>query len=48
VTLAAYNINGNNYFKLRDIGETLYFHVSYDEATKTMAIDTSKGYAAGG
>lgn len=36
-----YNIDGNNYFKLRDIGEAVGFAVNWDEATQLMQIDTS-------
>lgn len=46
VTLTAYNINGNNYFKLRDLGETFNFDVSWDSKNNTVVIDTSKGYTA--
>ncbi len=42
--LIAYNINGNNYFKLRDIGEVFDFGVFWDGTTKTINIDTSTGY----
>lgn len=41
VSLEAYNIGGNNYFKLRDIGEVIGFHVDWDEASRTIIIDTS-------
>lgn len=47
VSLTAYNINGANYFKLRDIGEAFDFGVDWDQATQTISIDTSKGYTAG-
>jgi thiol-disulfide isomerase/thioredoxin len=40
----AYNIGGNNYFKLRDIGEAFNFGVDWDGAKQTIAINTSKGY----
>ena len=40
----AYNINGNNYFKLRDIGQALDFAVIWDGAGNRILIDTSKGY----
>ena len=40
----AYNIGGNNYFKLRDIGEAFDFGVDLDAAGSTIVIDTSKGY----
>lgn len=39
----AYNIGGNNYFKLREIAKALDFSVEYDAATKTIIIDTTKG-----
>ena len=42
--LNAYNIDGNNYFKLRDIGETFDFAVEWNEAENTIAIDTSNSY----
>ena len=41
VELAAFNIGGNNFFKLRDLGTALGFGVDYDEATATMLV-TSK------
>jgi len=44
VKLTAYNIEGNNYFKLRDIGQALDFGVDWDSANNTIVIDTSKGY----
>ena len=37
--ILAYNIGGNNYFKLRDLGKTVHFYVHYDEATRTMLVD---------
>ncbi len=44
ILLTPYNINGNNYFKLRDLGETFNFGVAWDGATNTIAIDTSTVY----
>jgi len=44
VNFEAYNINGNNYFKLRDISKHFNFGVIYDDATKTVGIDTSISY----
>ena len=41
VDLTAYNIGGNNFFKLRDLGTALDFGVDYDGATATMVV-TSK------
>ena len=39
--LTAYNIGGNNFFKLRELGEKLGFDVTYDQETNTMVV-TSK------
>ena len=36
--VTAYNIGGNNFFKLRELGEALNFSVDYDEATRTMVV----------
>ncbi|MDR2442720.1 MAG: hypothetical protein LBE31_04280, partial [Deltaproteobacteria bacterium] len=44
VSLTAYNIGGNNYFKLRDIGAAFDFGVTWDSAKNTIVIDTSIGY----
>jgi|GEM_PF-5285478 len=44
VKFTAYNIEDNNYFKLRDVGAALDFGVDWNNTTKTIAIDTSKGY----
>lgn len=46
VQLTAYTINGNNYFKLRDIGATFDFSVAWDGTKNTIAIDTASGYTA--
>lgn len=46
VSLTAYEIGGNNYFKLRDIGQTFDFGVGWDDASRTITIDTSVGYTA--
>jgi hypothetical protein len=44
ISITAYNIGGNNYFKLRDIGETFDFEVDWDGENRTIVIDTSKSY----
>ena len=44
VDLDAYNIAGNNFFKLRDIMEAFDIGVDYDERTKNITVDTSKPY----
>ncbi len=44
VSFTAYNIDGNNYFKLRDVCEALYIGVTWDAETSTIGIDTSIPY----
>lgn len=44
VTLTVYKIDGANYFKLRDLGKALDFHVGYDDETKTVFISGRSGY----
>lgn len=41
VTLDAYNIDGNNCFKLREIGELLNFEVKWNEERNFVQIDTA-------
>ena len=38
----AYLIHGNNYFKLRDLGNIFDFSVGWDSATSTITVNTSK------
>lgn len=50
VKLAAYNVDGNNYVKLRDIAAILRttessFDVSYDYATRTVTLQSKQVYA---
>lgn len=45
-SLTAYTINGNNYFKLRDLGQAFDFGVSWDDTAKTIRIDSATGYTA--
>ena len=42
--LIVYNIGGANFFKLRDLMEVIDVFVGYDEATRAITLDTSKGY----
>ncbi|MDD4798762.1 MAG: stalk domain-containing protein, partial [Clostridia bacterium] len=42
--ITAYNINDNNYYKLRDLAAKLNFSVSYDEKTHSVNITTTAGY----
>ncbi|MCL2159649.1 MAG: WG repeat-containing protein [Oscillospiraceae bacterium] len=44
VEFTAYNIDGNNYFKLRDVMQTFDVYVGWDGATSTITLDTSMGY----
>ena len=44
VTLKAYLINGNNYFKLRDLGKLFDFDVSWDGANNCILIDSANSY----
>ena len=39
--IVAYNLGGNNFFKLAELGKALGFGVAYDETTRTMLV-TSK------
>ena len=41
-TLSVYNIGGNNYFRLRDLGEALGFGVDYDEEWNAAILTTPK------
>ncbi len=43
--IKAYNIGGNNYFKLRDLGKALGFNVVWDAQTMTIGIETDKPYS---
>ena len=45
IVFTAFNIEDNNYFKLRDIGGAFDFGVEWDEENSTIIIDTTKGYA---
>lgn len=45
ITLTAYTINGNNYFKLRDLGQAFNFGVEWDGVNKIIDIDTTIDYA---
>jgi len=40
-TIEAYNINGNNYFKIRDISGLVGFDVGWDNATGTVTISSN-------
>lgn len=40
VTLTAYNIAGNNYFKIRDIADLIGFEIGWDNGSQTITIAT--------
>lgn len=42
--LTVYQIDGNNYFKLRDLGRVLDFYVGWDESTSSITLSGSAGY----
>ena len=42
VILTAYMIDGNNYFKLRDVAELFEIEVTWDESTQTIGIDSNR------
>ena len=39
--LTAFNLEDNNFFRLRDLGRALGFDVDYDETTNTMLVTTA-------
>ncbi|MCL2045506.1 MAG: leucine-rich repeat protein [Oscillospiraceae bacterium] len=41
----SYNINNNNYYRLRDIAQLIDFNVTWDETNNTINVATSTGYA---
>ena len=44
IPLEAYEINGSNYVKLRDIGQAVGFGISYDAGTNTVTIHPDEPY----
>ena len=44
--LRAYNIADNNYFQLREVAQVFDFSVEWDNAAKTIRIDTDRPYTA--
>ena len=44
VCLTAYNINGNNYVKLRDIGKAVGFEVYWDSENGCVQVESGKPY----
>ena len=46
ISLTAYQINGNNYFKLRDIAALFDFGVTWNGAKNMIEIETNKSYVS--
>ena len=44
VAVEAYNINGSNYFQLRDLARLLDVGVEWNSVTRTVEISTDAGY----
>ena len=44
VEIEAYNLNGHNYFKLRDIGKAVGFNVYWNAEDGTVQIETNRPY----
>lgn len=44
VRLTAYNINGNNYVMLRDVGKAVGFNVCWDSDAKCVQVESKKPY----
>ncbi len=38
-----YTMNGNNYYKLRDVMNALDVYMGFDDEKNTIIVDTSKG-----
>jgi hypothetical protein len=45
ISFTVYLINDSNYFRLRDIGQSLDIGIEWDEASRSVLIDTSVPYA---
>lgn len=45
ISLTAYTIGGNNFFKLRDLCKTFDIFAGWDGTSKTVTIDTTKPYS---
>ena len=46
LNFTVYIIGGNNFFKLRDLMETIDVYVGYDNTTRAITLDTGRGYIA--
>ena len=47
LNVVAYSIGGNNFLKLRDLMKALDVYVGYDNLTKAITLDSSRGYVSG-
>lgn len=47
LSLAAYEIADNNYFKLRDVAKAFDIGIGWDDATQTITVDTAASYVEG-
>ena len=45
IALDGYIINGNNYYKLRDIGKAIGFDVDFENASSTVLVKTTSDYS---
>jgi len=45
ISVAAYNIDGYNYFRLRDIAILMEFNIIYDEETEEITLDLENPYS---
>lgn len=45
IDIESYNINGNNYFKLRDLAALFNFGIDYDQASNTISINSNTNYS---
>jgi hypothetical protein len=43
-SVAGYNIGGNNFFKLRDLGELFDFNVSWDAKLGSIIVSGNESY----
>lgn len=41
ISMSGYSINGNNYYKIRDIAEVIGFSVDYENISRTVVIEAS-------
>ncbi|WP_200897672.1 subtype B tannase [Paenibacillus wulumuqiensis] len=44
VSISGYSINGNSYFKVRDLAKAMNFNVTWNAASGTLNLDTASAY----